>query len=224
MKKIFIGIAFLLSVFTFNVMAKQKVDVYIFYKEGCPYCELAFDYLDELKTTDGDKFDIVAFEVYNSSWEIIDQSKYDLMMEVGNYFNNDVSGVPFIVIGDKYNTNGFDEEVIANEIKETIDKEYNNDNYVDIVDKFKNGESSEITTNEEDDLTINQDDSMILGSSPEEENLTTSENYSDTETVSSDSFESIRVYVIVAGLFVVAAVVVLFLTSSSQKQETEERK
>ena len=35
---------------------------------------------------------------------------------------------------------------ILQRLKETIDKEYNNDNYVDIVDKFKNAKSKVLET------------------------------------------------------------------------------
>ncbi|HOB25676.1 MAG TPA: hypothetical protein PLB45_00585 [Bacilli bacterium] len=105
----------------------NKVNVYIFYGDGCPHCAALHTFTDSLKTnTDYNyMFNIVDYEVW------YDETNSALMTSVGKYFNYDVSGVPFFVIGDKY-FSGYSEDMDS-QIEDAIKTAYNNDSYVDVV-------------------------------------------------------------------------------------------
>ena len=60
------------------------------------------------------------------------------MTKVGTYFNFDVDGVPFYVIGDQYFT-GFDSESSPEQIVKAINEEYEDKDYVDVVAGIQNG-------------------------------------------------------------------------------------
>lgn len=111
--------------------ASAKVDVYLFEGEGSRSSENAKSFLGELKADPeyGEYFDIVEYEVWN------DEDNYDLLEMVADEFNRSET-VPFIVIGN----NCFDQYKLSmnEEIKNRIRYEYNNDSYVDVVDRVKN--------------------------------------------------------------------------------------
>lgn len=60
------------------------------------------------------------------------------MTKVGSYFNFNVDGVPFYVIGDQYFT-GFSEESSPEKIVKAINEEYSDSKYVDVVAGIQNG-------------------------------------------------------------------------------------
>ncbi len=147
MKKILTILVCLLSVLCLNVNAakttkstmpavvegKEKVKVYIFTREACGYCIAAENYLDSIKDTYGDYFEMVVYEVYNSSWKVTNKTYEKTMQKVAETFNTAVSGTPYIVVGDSYDINGWNAETTGDEIKATILKEYVNENYKDVV-------------------------------------------------------------------------------------------
>lgn len=106
----------------------NKINFYIFYGNGCGFCEKLHKFTAELeKDKEYNKmFNIVDYEVWKN------QENSDLMVKVGEYFGEDVDGVPFYVIGDKH-FSGFSEESSPAEIKAAIKAAYENKDYVDIV-------------------------------------------------------------------------------------------
>ena len=81
-----------------NAEESKKINFYIFYGEGCGFCEKLHNFTAELeKDKEYNKmFNIVDYEVWKN------QENSDLMVKVGEYFGEDVDGVPFYVIGDKH--------------------------------------------------------------------------------------------------------------------------
>ena len=75
---------------------KGKTNVYIFWGEGCPHCEEAFNYFNSLGNEYGDYFNLYGFEIWNNS------DNASLLEQFGEVLNIKPSGVPFIVIGDEY--------------------------------------------------------------------------------------------------------------------------
>ena len=91
----------------------NKVNVYLFRGEGCPHCQEAEEWF---ATLDNSKFTIVDYEV----WHNEDNSK--LMDKVANARGEEVSGVPYIIIGNK-SWNGFASSY-ESEILAEIESEY----------------------------------------------------------------------------------------------------
>lgn len=102
----------LLLILPFTVSAKE-VNIDVFYGETCPYCHNELNYLDTLKRQLGDNINIKKYEVWNNK----DNSK--LMLDVQKRLNDDASGVPYTVIGDKTFV-GYSEDIGREIHKEVI--------------------------------------------------------------------------------------------------------
>ena len=141
--KIFLAIIACLLIVPFTVFAEgdadsasnnedsKKVKLYFFHGDGCPHCAEAEEFFDSIKDEYGDKFEIVAYEVW------YDTNNSELLQKVGEARDEKISGVPYILIGDKswsgYASN-LDDEII-DAIKSEYDKDvadrYDIMNYVD---------------------------------------------------------------------------------------------
>ena len=91
---------------------KDKVPILVFYGEGCPHCEELFENLDNLDSSIKDTIVVRMYEVWNNE----SNSKY--MNAVSNYLEEEVVGVPYIIIGDQ-SWIGFSQNYLA-EIIEAI--------------------------------------------------------------------------------------------------------
>ncbi len=144
MKKTKIIILALVFAFAFligqtNCYAKSKVNVYLFRGEGCPHCEEAIEWFDDTLSKDEEYskyYDLVKYEVW------YDQDNAELMDKVAKELGTEASGVPFIVIGDKY-FSGFSATSSPEKIKEAIKEQYDNKDYQDVVEAVKKGSSIE---------------------------------------------------------------------------------
>ena len=142
MKKTKIIILALVFAFAFligqtNCYAKSKVNVYLFRGEGCPHCEEAIEWFNDTLSKDEEYskyYELVKYEVW------YDQENSELMDKVAKELGTEASGVPFIVIGDKY-FSGFSASASPDQIKNAIKAAYDNKDYVDVVDSVKNNKS-----------------------------------------------------------------------------------
>lgn len=138
---------------------KDPINVYIFYGETCDFCASLHEYMDELENDDSINymFQVVDFEVWNNA------ENNALMLEVGDYFGYDVTGVPFYVIGETYFT-GYSESNSQDQIVEAIETAYNDPEYEDIVAGINGGEitvpDSDLT--EEDEAAANDRVGLII--------------------------------------------------------------
>lgn len=114
-----------------DIPNKEPINIYLFYGDGCKFCEKLMVYFEELEETYGNYYNLVKYEVWNNEENRI------LMDKVGEELNVSTSSVPFLVI---------DQEVIVGyggtdesnkKIKNEIAKAYNSSNFVDIVEKIK---------------------------------------------------------------------------------------
>lgn len=78
-----------------NATIQQKVTLYLFWGEGCPYCMKEKSFLSDLRK-DMPEIEIKEFEVYNNS------SNYQKFLDMAKAYNTEVEGVPMTFIGDKY--------------------------------------------------------------------------------------------------------------------------
>lgn len=118
----------LLMPFTVLAEGKDKINVYIFRGEGCGFCAKALTFFEELDDEYQSYFNLVEKEVWS------DEENAEQMQKVASYFNENVQGVPYIIIGDK-TFQGFDEEEYGEEIKAAIKNSYENKDgsYKDVV-------------------------------------------------------------------------------------------
>ncbi len=97
----------------------KEVTVYFFRGEGCSHCAEFEAWLDEIEPEYGSLFEIKDYE----TWYNTDNA--DLMKKVADARDEEASGVPYIIIGDK-SWNGFADEYkdeILDEIKTLYDTE-----------------------------------------------------------------------------------------------------
>lgn len=158
LRKILLVLILMLVVVPFNVKADEKViNIYLFYGDGCPHCAAEEEFLDEyLKVKDNVK--LYKYEVW------YDKTNQDYLKKVQKKLNNNQSGVPYTVIGDKVLL-GYMDGVTDITIKNYIDYYYNND-YVDYVGKITNvsdikDDSDKINARKKEDKKIIYDDPEV---------------------------------------------------------------
>lgn len=108
---------------------KEKINVYLFWGNGCPHCENAKEFFSEIEDEYGKYFQLVDYEVWYN------EENRELLTKVKEELNDSSTGVPFILIGDEVLV-GYASSM-NEQIKEIITTEYNNENHVDIVEKVK---------------------------------------------------------------------------------------
>ncbi len=124
--KLFLIVLTTILLLPFSVFAEEtettskedtnKVNVYFFRGDGCSHCAEAEEFFDSIQEEYGKYFNLVDYE----TWYNEENSK--LMEKVAGELGDEVSGVPYIIIGEK-TWNGYTSEY-GDEIKETIKKEY----------------------------------------------------------------------------------------------------
>lgn len=132
MKKVILGIITLIIAiipFSLKVQAKEPVNIYLFRGEGCPHCEEFLEFIDNLDAETKSYFNLVEYEVWNN------KQNNRLMQQVASVLGDNVSGVPYIIIGTKTFPDGYsasmDEEIIA-----AIKDYYNSDIRYDVMDEI----------------------------------------------------------------------------------------
>ena len=134
MKKLkYLLVAAIILLFPFVASAKEKVNVYMFRGEGCPHCEEALEFFDTLSADEEykDLYKLVTYEVW------YDETNSKLMSDVADALGDQVSGVPYIVIGTK--TFAGYAASYDDKIKEAIKTAYDDEEYKDVVKQVKSG-------------------------------------------------------------------------------------
>ena len=94
----------------------KEVKLYFFRGEGCPHCAEAEEWFESIEEEYGSKFEVVDYEVYNST------ENSDLMDRVAKARDEEVGGVPYIIIGN-HSWNGFADKY-KDEMLSEINSEY----------------------------------------------------------------------------------------------------
>ena len=76
-------------------LGSNKSNIYIFWGDGCPHCKALAKFISKLPAETKNKVNIYSFEVWG------DKDNKTLMRNFGKFLDQDVRGVPFMVIGDK---------------------------------------------------------------------------------------------------------------------------
>lgn len=109
--------------------SKEKINIYLFYGEGCPHCEELKKFLNSLGNKEKSYFNIYTFEVWNNS------TNQQFMKDSAKSLNKEVSGVPFLIIGNK-TFEGYSESMNI-KIKKAIETEYKLNGKNDYYKKYK---------------------------------------------------------------------------------------
>lgn len=94
----------------------NRVKIYFFRGEGCPHCADAEEFFNSIEEEYGQYYKILDYETWYNS------DNAALLQKVGEVRNEKISGVPYILIGDK-SWSGYDDS-FADDIKDTIKSEY----------------------------------------------------------------------------------------------------
>ncbi len=98
---------------------KNKVNIYLFWGDGCPHCKEEYEYIDSINKKYGKYFNLYGFEVWNN------KENAELLNTVTSKLGIKVKGVPFTIIGEKYYS-GFS-DATKKKIVKAIKSEYNSD-------------------------------------------------------------------------------------------------
>lgn len=94
----------------------NRVKIYFFRGEGCPHCADAEEFFNSIEEEYGQYYKILDYETWYNS------DNAALLQKVGEARNKEISGVPYILIGDK-SWSGYNDS-FADDIKDTIKSEY----------------------------------------------------------------------------------------------------
>ena len=126
----------------------NRVKIYFFRGEGCPHCADAEEFFNSIEEEYGQYYKILDYETWYNS------DNAALLQKVGEARNEEISGVPYILIGDK-SWSGYDDS-FADDIKDTIKSEYEKAvadrydiaNYVDFTNATGNVEEEAKKSND----------------------------------------------------------------------------
>lgn len=104
--------------------SEDKINIYLFRGNGCGHCKAFITFLSENIDELGKYFNLVSYEILGNT----DNAK--LMSKVSKFFGEEATGVPYIVIGDKYFA-GYGES-LNQEIKDAIKELYNSKERYDV--------------------------------------------------------------------------------------------
>ena len=126
--------AFILLLFPFAVKA-DKINMYLFYGDGCPHCAEEEEFLDTYLEEETD-VELKKYEVWHN------KDNQELLVKAQTAINNHASGVPYLIIGNKPIV-GYIDGITNEQIKEAVKTAKNNKKLVDKVAKVINNEEVE---------------------------------------------------------------------------------
>jgi len=111
--KIFLVLLTLLFIVNPAFAQEKQANIYFFWGEGCPHCAHEKPFLERLEETyPGVK--VYDYEIWTNS------ENRNLLIEISNTLNVNVSGTPFTVVGDQYFSGWFNEETTGRDIENAV--------------------------------------------------------------------------------------------------------
>src|SRR5574344_827596 len=159
MKKIIYTLIFtILLIIPFNVNASEKkLNIYLFYGDGCPHCALEEEFLDDY-LKDKDYITLNKYEVWKNNEN---QTK---LADVKKILDNNDNGIPYLIIGNNALvgfTSNYSEDRIINNINYYLETDYEDKvgQYLGVVKNTEtNKGDSKYETNEIDIPIIGKKD------------------------------------------------------------------
>ena len=109
---------------------KKKVKLYMFSKVGCPNCETAENYFNNLLKNNNDEFEYIIIEAYDEYGDVVSEDAKNLMTATLEEFEEDTTPYfPTIVVGDTLHIGAGNLPDVYEKIKEAKE----GDNYEDKV-------------------------------------------------------------------------------------------
>ncbi len=137
MKKIILSlitVLVLIMMIPYSYAKQNNVKVYMFTKNGCTYCEQAFDFFEKKLKENPDDFELINIEVWcgtdyttqpNPSWITGNEQALSLMEKVVEHFGQSIEGTPTIVVGDHFQSSAADLDGLYDKITSyKTDKKY----------------------------------------------------------------------------------------------------
>lgn len=129
MKKAFFILSFFFLFFAVQpAWAQEKINLYFFYGDGCPHCAKEEKFLNQLEA-ENKNIKIYRYETWNN------RGNADLLAQIAEGLGVRVSGVPFLVIGDKTVSGYYSAETTGKKIQ-TIIEDYEIYGCSDVVAPF----------------------------------------------------------------------------------------
>ena len=112
--------------------SKDKLNIYIFWGDGCPHCKHLAEFLGKKQSEIGDKISLYTFEVWK------DKNNLSFLKSFGKFLGENPKGVPYIIIGNK-TYSGFSEtdEETKQEIIDLIKTEASKTDKIDKYQEYK---------------------------------------------------------------------------------------
>lgn len=120
--------------------------IYLFRGDGCTYCKKFLNFLNSIVDDYGKYFKVVSYEVW------YDKNNSKLMKNVAAFLDEEATGVPYIIIGDK-TFPGYS-EVYDDQIKEAIKAQYDSKNSYDVFKEMQKAEKEANKSNKVDTVAI----------------------------------------------------------------------
>ena len=113
-----------------DIKKDDKINIYFFWRIGCAHCKAQFEYLENNFYKYEDKYNLYCFEIMEN------ENNNQLMDKFSKALGEDIRGVPFTIVGDRYKL-GFSNEA-SDDLKNLIENEMNNNKHIDLYfDKIK---------------------------------------------------------------------------------------
>lgn len=113
------------------VREKNKVNIYLFWGDGCPHCKKEKEFFESIKTKYGKYYNLYTFEVWYN------EENLNILNAFASSMGEKVTGVPYTIIGSKtfkgFNDTDDYKQSIIKTIEEEKDKNY--DVYFDKIKK-----------------------------------------------------------------------------------------
>ncbi len=132
----------------------DQVPIYLFYGDGCTYCENFIKYLNSITNEYGEYFKLVAFNVWD------DEDIVSLHKSVADFIGSEESGIPLIIIDGAF-YNGYDSSY-DDSIKEAIKTAYDSSKKNDVFESMLKKGVSPSSKDKEHDSSDSSDSSNII--------------------------------------------------------------
>lgn len=141
-------LVFFLSFFWVNlIQAEQQPEIYFFWGEGCPYCELEKIFLENLKS-EYPNLKINEFEIYNN------QGNLKLLEDLAEAYQINLQGIPITFIGDEVVV-GFGSANTTGETIENLVQECSSSNCLSPLSRLNSSENEPNHDSQENDICVN---------------------------------------------------------------------
>ncbi len=175
----------LLILFPLNVFAENEINIYFFHADGCSNCEVMDTCLNNLK--DKYVFNVIKYQVRDNeeNTEIMNKVKKGLS-------EKNLTGVPFIAIGNKYVYGG--SEYKCKDLEDII-SDYSTGDYVDIIPSIIN-----------DNYVKETEEEVVL---------------TDTNTTSDDLIETLKNPKIILTILLIIMLLTYYVITSRKEKNNE---